>query len=153
MLILVHHTGRPACESVSNSADPFWIELFEVSAENGDCSTLCKVSKLSTVYISSFGVSPGTNWPFFWSISFNCHKKTTKLLQLIISQQNNQDERPRGAERPHFLWICYRADYDANVTGGDVESLECKHRWHTVGQIWVKYMAKDGWSMLTLWLC
>ena len=28
-----------------------------------------------------------------------------------------QDERPRGAERPHFLWICYRADYDANAPG------------------------------------
>ena len=28
-----------------------------------------------------------------------------------------QEERPRGAERPHFLWICYRADYDANAPG------------------------------------
>lgn len=28
---------------------------------------------------------------------------------------DDEDERPRGAERPHFLWICYRADYDANV--------------------------------------
>eukprot|EP00434_Breviolum_minutum_P006872 symbB.v1.2.006064.t1/scaffold352.1/size221597/6 len=26
-----------------------------------------------------------------------------------------EDERPRGAARPHFLWICYRSDYDANV--------------------------------------
>ena len=28
-----------------------------------------------------------------------------------------KDERPRGAARPHFLWICYRSDYDANVPG------------------------------------
>ncbi|CAK9008458.1 Uncharacterized protein SCF082_LOCUS9870 [Durusdinium trenchii] len=40
---------------------------------------------------------------------------STSLQDPDGDSDEEEEEQKRGAERPHFLWICYRADYDANV--------------------------------------